>query len=82
MSSCLSDTHHLTKHHSVPQNAPLLQGLTNCKVWYKISNLDGVLFGWQAEGIPAHGVQHIEAPHALVPSHDVSCSVAFRVTNM
>ncbi len=29
------------------------------------AHLDGVVLGGQAEGVPAHGVQHVEAAHAL-----------------
>ena len=34
--------------------------------------LDGRVFGGQAEGIPAHGVQHVEALHALAARHHVA----------
>jgi len=40
------------------------------------SGLDGVLFGRQAEGIPSHGMEYVEALHAFVPCHDVSGGVA------
>ena len=41
-----------------------------------------VLLRRQAEGIIAHGVQHIVALHPLHAGHDVRCRVAFRVTGV
>jgi len=46
------------------------------------SGLDGVLFGRQAEGIPSHGMEHIEALHAFVPRHDVSGSITLRMAHV
>ena len=37
----------------------------------------GILFGRQAEGVPADGMQHVEAAHALVTGDDVRGGVAF-----
>ena len=47
-----------------------------------LAGLDGVLFGGQAEGVPAHGVEDVEAVHALVAADDVGGGVAFRVTDV
>src|SRR5262249_6606333 len=44
--------------------------------------LDGVLLGGQAEGVPAHGVQHVVAAHAAVAGEDVGGGVAFRVADV
>ena len=44
--------------------------------------IDGILFGGQPESVPSHGVQHIEAPHALVARHDIRRRVAFRMSYM
>jgi hypothetical protein len=41
-----------------------------------LAHLDGVLLCWQAKGVPAHGVQHVESLHALVACHDVCGCVA------
>jgi len=46
------------------------------------AGLDGVLLGGQAEGIPAHGVEHVEAPHPLVAGHDVGGGVALGVADV
>ena len=46
------------------------------------TGLDGVLLGGQAEGIPAHRVQHVEAAHPLVTRQDVGGGVAFGVAHM
>ena len=43
---------------------------------------DGILLGRQSEGIPAHWVQHVEAIHALVASHDIRRGVSFRMTHV
>ena len=42
------------------------------------AGLDRVLLGGQAEGVPAHRVQHVEAAHALVAREDVGGGVALR----
>mmetsp|Transcript_16194 Transcript_16194/g.38513 ORF Transcript_16194/g.38513 Transcript_16194/m.38513 type:complete len:277 (-) Transcript_16194:215-1045(-) len=44
--------------------------------------VDRVLLGRKAEGVPAHGMQHVEVLHPPVPSHDVRSGVAFRVTHV
>ena len=36
---------------------------------------DGGVLGRHAEGVPAHGVQHVVAPHALDPGHHVADGV-------
>ena len=38
--------------------------------------LDGVLFGGKAEGVVAHGMQDIEALHALVAGKNIRCDIA------
>ena len=43
---------------------------------------DGVLLCGQAEGIPAHRVQHVEAAHALVAGHDVGGGVALGMADV
>src|SRR5690606_16208264 len=40
------------------------------------AGFDGVLFGGQAEGVPPHGVQDVDALHALVSAEDVGGGVA------
>ncbi len=47
-----------------------------------LAGLDGVLLGGQAEGIPAHRMQHVEAAHPLVAGEDVGGGVAFRVADV
>ena len=44
--------------------------------------LDGVLLCGETEGVPAHGVQHVEAVHALVTAYDIGGGVALRVAYM
>jgi len=44
--------------------------------------LDGGVFGGQAEGIPAHGVQHIETAHALYAGHHVADGVIAHVAHV
>ena len=46
------------------------------------ARLDRVLLGGQAERVPAHRVQHVEAAHALVAREDVGRGVAFRVADV
>jgi len=41
-----------------------------------LAGLDGVLLGRQSEGIPTHGVENVEAIHALVATNDVSGGVS------
>ncbi|MNS52788.1 hypothetical protein D3C72_855150 [compost metagenome] len=43
---------------------------------------DRRLLGGQAEGVPAHRVQHVEPAHALVARDDVRGRVAFRVADV
>ena len=47
-----------------------------------LAGLDGVLLGGQTEGVPAHGVQDVEAIHALVAAYDVSRGVTLRVADV
>ena len=47
-----------------------------------LAGLDGVLLGGQAEGVVAHGVQHVEALVPLVARHDVAGDVAQRVPHV
>ena len=44
--------------------------------------LDGVLLGRETEGVPAHGMQHVDAGHAQVARDDVGGGVAFGVANV
>src|SRR4029077_7649843 len=46
------------------------------------ARLHGVLLGGQAERVPPHGMQHIEAPHALIAGDDVRRDVAFQMAHM
>ena len=47
-----------------------------------LAGLDGVLFGGQAERIPAHRMQHIEAARPTVTGQNVSGRVAFRMPDV
>ena len=47
-----------------------------------LAGLDGVLLGGQAEGVPAHGVEDVEAAHALVAGEDVGGGVALRMADV
>ena len=44
--------------------------------------LDGRVLGGQAEGVPAHRMQHVEAAHALHASHDVANGVVAHVAHV
>ncbi len=44
--------------------------------------LDGGIFGGQAEGVPAHRMQHIEAAHALDARHNVADGVIAHVAHV
>ena len=44
--------------------------------------LDGGVFGRQAEGIPTHRMQHIEALHAAIARDDVADRVIAHVTHV
>ena len=46
------------------------------------AGLDGVLLGGQAEGVPAHRVQHVEAAHPLVAGQDVGGGVALGMADV
>ena len=46
------------------------------------AGLDGVLLGGQAEGVPAHRMQHVEAAHAPVAAQDVGGGVAFGMADV
>ncbi len=46
------------------------------------AGFDGVLLGRQAEGVPAHRVQDVEAAHALVAGQDVGGGVALGVADV
>ena len=47
-----------------------------------LTGLDRVLFRWQPERIPAHGVQHVETAHPFVASDDISGGVTFGMSDM
>src|SRR6266852_8955123 len=44
--------------------------------------LDGSVFGGQAEGVPAHGMQHVEAAHAFYAGHHVADGVIAHVAHV
>src|ERR1700738_4057851 len=44
--------------------------------------LDGGIFGGQAESVPAHGMEHVEAAHALYARHDVANRVVAHVAHV
>ena len=44
--------------------------------------LDGRIFGRQAEGVPADGVQHVEAAHAAIARHRVADGVIAHVAHV
>ena len=44
--------------------------------------LDGVVLGRQTERVPAHGMQHVHAAHALVAAEDVGGRVTFRMPDV
>ena len=46
------------------------------------TGLNGILFGRQSEGIPTHGVKHIEAFAAFVTANDVGGGITFGMTNV
>ena len=46
------------------------------------AGLDGMLFGGQSEGVPAHRVQHLRAGHASVATDDVCGGVAFGMSHV
>ena len=46
------------------------------------TGLDGVLFGRQAEGIVAHGVQHVLAQHAVIAGVSISGDITKRVPHV
>ena len=47
-----------------------------------LAGLDRVLFRGQAERVPAHGVQHVEAAHPFVAGDDISGGVTFGMSDM
>ena len=47
-----------------------------------LAGLDCVLLRRQAESVPSHRMQHIEAAHLFIPPDDVRGRVAFGVTDM
>jgi hypothetical protein len=47
-----------------------------------LAGFDGVLLRRQAEGVPAHRVQHVEAGHLLEAANDVRGGVALRMTDV
>jgi len=51
----------------------------NCGV---LPGFDGVLFRRQSKGIPAHWMQHIEAPHSFVARNDIRRGVAFGMADV
>ena len=47
-----------------------------------VSGVHGVLLGRQAEGVIAHGVQHIVALHTLHAGHDIGGGVTLGMAGM
>ena len=47
-----------------------------------LAGFDSVLLGGQAEGIVAHRMEDVEAPHAFVAPDDIGGGVPFRVTDV
>ena len=47
-----------------------------------LASFDGILLSWQAKGIPAHGVQHIETRLFLEPTHDIRGGISFRMPDV
>ena len=47
-----------------------------------LAGLDGVLLGGQAEGVPAHRMQHVEAAGAAVAGEDVRGGVTLRMPDV
>src|SRR6478736_10027328 len=47
-----------------------------------LTGFDRVLLRGQTKRVPAHRVQDVEAAQAFIASNDVSCRVAFRMTNV
>src|SRR3989344_269504 len=46
------------------------------------SRLDSIIFGRQAESVPAHGVQNIIAAHSAVPGNGITYGVVAYVPHM
>ena len=44
--------------------------------------LDGGIFRGQAEGVPAHGMQHVEALHALAAGHHVTDGIVAHMAHV
>ena len=44
--------------------------------------INGILFGWQPEGVPSHRVQDVVASHAAVSADDVGADVSDRMPHM
>ena len=44
--------------------------------------LNRVLFRGQAEGVPAHGMQHVPAPHPFITGDDIGRDIAFGMTHV
>ena len=42
-----------------------------------LTGFDGILLGRESKGVPTHGVEHVEAIHALVATDDVGGGIAF-----
>ena len=62
--------------------APMLAMFRSVVIARVDAGLDGVLLGGQAEGVPAHRVQHVAAPHPLVAGEDVGGDVALGVADV
>ena len=46
------------------------------------ARLNRILFRGQSERIPAHGMQDVQSPHALIAGQDIGCGIAFRVSDV
>src|SRR5271166_3103027 len=47
-----------------------------------LAGLDRVLLGGQTKGVPAHGMEHVQAPRALVAGQHVGGGVALGMAHM
>ena len=62
--------------------APEVIDVVLCIDSWMLPGLPGMLFRGQAERVPPHRVENVEAVLALVASDDVSGGIAFRVAYM
>ncbi len=63
------------------QLAPIGGGVLAGRLGRMASRLAGLVLGWQPEGVPAHGMQHVAAPPAPVAGHDIARDVVLQVSH-